>query len=134
LLQRLHDLGVSISIDDFGTGYSSLSYLRRLPLDTIKIDRSFIYDMTCDAVGAGIVRGIIELAHGLGLSVLAEGVETMEQLQQLHELHCDSIQGFFISRALPIAQLEDFLKCWSDLVSSRDSSQPAQLRTTLSTR
>jgi diguanylate cyclase (GGDEF)-like protein len=112
LLQRLRDLGVAISIDDFGTGYSSLSYLRRLPLNRIKIDRSFIEDMITDAAAAGVVRGIIELAHGLGLGVLAEGVETIDQLRRLRELNCDGVQGFFIGRPMPVAQLEDFLKRW----------------------
>ena len=115
LLQKLHGLGVRISIDDFGTGYSSLSYLRRLPLDTIKIDRSFVEDMTSDAAAVGIVRSIIELAHGLGLCVLAEGVETLDQLRLLRELRCDAAQGFFISRPLPAAQLEEFLHHWSAL-------------------
>jgi diguanylate cyclase (GGDEF)-like protein len=120
LLQQLHDLGVGISIDDFGIGYSSLSYLRRLPLDTIKIDRSFIEDMTTDPAAAGIVRGIIELAHGLNLRVLAEGVETTDQLRQLRALNCDGVQGFLISRPLPAAQLEDFLKRWSPLALGVD--------------
>jgi diguanylate cyclase (GGDEF)-like protein len=115
LLQQLRHLGVSVSIDDFGTGYSSLSYLQHLPLDQIKIDRTFIENMTADAAAAGIVRGIIEIAHGLGLSVLAEGVETIGQLQQLRALNCDAVQGFFISRPLPAAGLEDLLKRWTPL-------------------
>jgi EAL domain-containing protein (putative c-di-GMP-specific phosphodiesterase class I) len=112
ILHRLHDLGVSLSIDDFGTGYSSLSYLRRFPLDEIKIDRSFVCEMTKDEGTAGIVRGIIELAHSLKLQVIAEGVETSEQLKRLIELRCDRAQGYLISRPIPATQFERFLAEW----------------------
>jgi EAL domain-containing protein (putative c-di-GMP-specific phosphodiesterase class I) len=112
ILQRLHALGVSLSIDDFGTGHSSLRYLRRFRLDEIKIDRSFVAEMTHDDSAAGIVRGIIELAHSLKLQVIAEGVETSEQLKRLLDLKCDRAQGYLISRPMPGVRLEQFLEEW----------------------
>jgi EAL domain-containing protein (putative c-di-GMP-specific phosphodiesterase class I) len=112
ILHSLHDLGLSLSIDDFGTGYSSLSYLRRFPIDEIKIDRSFVADMCKDDGAARIVRGIIQLAHSLNLQVIAEGVETSEQLKRLIELRCDRAQGYLISRPVAAAKLECFLAEW----------------------
>jgi diguanylate cyclase (GGDEF)-like protein len=100
-LQSLSAMGVHISIDDFGTGYSSLSYLRRFPLDKLKIDRSFIRDLMTNGDDACIVRAIISLAHSLRLRVVAEGVETLQQLEFLRELGCDQYQGFFCSPAVP---------------------------------
>jgi diguanylate cyclase (GGDEF)-like protein len=100
-LQSLSAMGVHISIDDFGTGYSSLSYLRRFPLDKLKIDRSFIRDLMTNADDVCIVRAIISLAHSLRLRVVAEGVETAQQLEFLRELGCDQYQGFFCSPAVP---------------------------------
>ncbi len=112
ILEKLRALGVSLSIDDFGTGYSSLSYLRRFPIDEIKIDRSFVHEMTKDEGAAGIVRGIIELAHSLKLQVIAEGVETCEQLKRLMDLKCDRVQGYLVSRPVPAAEFEEFLAQW----------------------
>jgi diguanylate cyclase len=100
-LQSLSAMGVHISIDDFGTGYSSLSYLRRFPLDKLKIDRSFIRDLMTNADDVCIVRAIISLAHSLRLRVVAEGVETAQQLEFLRELGCDQYQGFYCSPAVP---------------------------------
>jgi len=98
-LRKLADMGVEISIDDFGTGYSSLSYLKKLPINTIKIDRSFIHDLTGHMNnGSTIVAGIAAMAKGLNLKVVAEGVETQEQLDYLQTLGCDTYQGFFYSR------------------------------------
>lgn len=113
ILRELHDLGLRLSIDDFGTGYSSLSYLQRLPANKLKIDRSFVSAMSVDASAAGIVRGIIELAHGLGMIVIAEGVETDDQLAKLRNLSCDIAQGFLICRPLPASQLQDFIRNWN---------------------
>ena len=100
-LQKLSTMGVHISIDDFGTGYSSLSYLRRFPLDKLKIDRSFIRDLMLNPDDVSIVRAIISLAHSLRLRVVAEGVETAEQLEFLKNLGCDQYQGFYYSPAVP---------------------------------
>ena len=100
-LKGLRALGVKLVLDDFGTGYSSLSYLRRLPLDTIKIDRSFVSVMWTDEADLPIVQAVISLAHGLGVDVVAEGIETEQQLVRLRELACDRGQGFYFARPLP---------------------------------
>lgn len=108
-LQALYDMGVRLSIDDFGTGYSSLSYLRNFPIHELKIDRSFIDDITHDDSHATIVKAIINLAHNLRLTVVAEGVETDEQLQYLREQRCDYLQGYLFSRPLPASEIEGLL-------------------------
>ncbi len=100
-LQAVRDLGVSIAIDDFGTGFSSLAYLAKLPVDTLKIDRSFVIDMTVGPQGLALVSTIISLAHSLKLKVVAEGVETDEQSRLLHLLACDEMQGFLFSKPVP---------------------------------
>ena len=108
-LQTLKQLGVKVSIDDFGTGYSSLAYLRRFPIDKLKIDIAFIREVTSNPQDAAIARTIIELAHSLDLQVIAEGVETPEQLAFLTENGCDQVQGYLFSRPLPVPELEKFL-------------------------
>jgi diguanylate cyclase (GGDEF)-like protein/PAS domain S-box-containing protein len=100
-LRLLHKAGIKISIDDFGTGYSSLNHLKRFPISSVKIDRSFIRDITTDSDDAGIIKAIITMAHGLGLRVVAEGVETDAQFDFLRNLCCDEIQGFLFSPPLP---------------------------------
>ncbi len=109
MLTRLNALGVKISIDDFGTGYSSLAYLKRMPVHEIKIDKSFVVNMTEDESDAVIVRSIIELAHNLGLQVIAEGVESQDIWNMLKKLDCDKIQGYHICRPLPADELDSYL-------------------------
>jgi EAL domain-containing protein (putative c-di-GMP-specific phosphodiesterase class I) len=103
-LKALRDAGVSLSIDDFGTGYSSLSYLKRFPIDTIKIDRSFVKDLHEDADDAAICAAILAMSKQLGLNVVAEGVETREQLEFLRRHQCDHIQGYICSKPLPASE------------------------------
>jgi len=110
ILEQLRGLGVKLSLDDFGTGHSSLSYLKRLPLDEVKIDRSFVMGMTEDDNDAAIVRTTIDLARNLGLDVVAEGVESETILRNLSDLSCDIAQGFYLSRPLPAAELDGWLR------------------------
>lgn len=108
-MERLRALGVSISIDDFGTGYSSLSYLRRLPIDTLKIDRSFVKELEVDSNTMPLVQAIVSLAHGLGLSVVAEGVESETQLEALRAVGCDKVQGYLLGQPQPVQAVERLL-------------------------
>jgi EAL domain-containing protein (putative c-di-GMP-specific phosphodiesterase class I) len=105
----LQSIGVKVAIDDFGTGYSSLSYLKHFPVNILKIDRCFIQDITTDRHDATISIAIIDLAHSLSLQVIAEGVETAEQVQFLKENGCDQIQGYFFSPPLPATEFEKLL-------------------------
>jgi EAL domain-containing protein (putative c-di-GMP-specific phosphodiesterase class I) len=106
-LSAIRALGVTIAIDDFGTGFSSLSYLSKLPLDTLKIDRSFVTDVVASGDGHALVAVIINLAHALKLNVVAEGVETEQQLRGLRLLGCDEIQGFLFGEPVPAAMFEE---------------------------
>jgi EAL domain-containing protein (putative c-di-GMP-specific phosphodiesterase class I) len=108
-LAELHAMGVRFAIDDFGTGYSSLSYLQRLPIDQIKVDRSFVMDMTTNGDNAVIVRSILDLAHSLGMEVVAEGVETSEIRETLEEMGCDLIQGYHVCRPVDADGYADWL-------------------------
>jgi EAL domain-containing protein (putative c-di-GMP-specific phosphodiesterase class I) len=109
MLTQLRILGVQLAIDDFGTGYSSLSYLHRFPIDTLKIDRSFVTQMTDNSENAEIVRTIVTLARSLDMAVVAEGVETVDQLRQLGELGCDYGQGYLFSRPIGAARAAELL-------------------------
>jgi EAL domain-containing protein (putative c-di-GMP-specific phosphodiesterase class I) len=108
-IRALHDMGVELSIDDFGTGYSSLAYLKRLPIDELKVDRSFDSNLVSDPSDAVIVRSTIELAHNLGLRTVAEGVEDAATLEHLADLGCELAQGYHLSRPL----LPDALARWA---------------------
>lgn len=110
VVRRLHAMGLALAIDDFGTGYSSLAYLKRLPISELKIDRSFVAEMLQDDSDAMIVKSTIDLAHDLGLTVVAEGVETLEVQQALKVSGCDAIQGYYLSRPLPAAALVEWLR------------------------
>jgi diguanylate cyclase (GGDEF)-like protein/PAS domain S-box-containing protein len=119
LLRRLKALGVRISMDDFGSGYSSLSYLQAFPFDKIKIDRAFVMNLGRNPQSAAIVRAVIGLGHGLEMSIVAEGVETQEQLDFLADEGCDAVQGFFLGKPLPIGQ-------YVGLVGRSNAMQPAR--------
>jgi diguanylate cyclase (GGDEF)-like protein/PAS domain S-box-containing protein len=123
MLERLRALGVETCIDDFGTGYSSLSYLHRLPIDGLKIDRSFVGRMSRNSENREIIRTIIMLAQNLGKQVIAEGVETREQLDQLRELQCASGQGYFFSRPLDAEKATNFIQSVLQLRESISSAQ-----------
>lgn len=110
MLQQLRKRGIGISLDDFGTGYSSLSYLKRFPIDTVKIDQSFIRDLHKNADDAAIVRAIIAMSHSLGVKVIAEGVETTMHLDFLRKAGCDSVQGFLIGRPVPEGEMIPLLR------------------------
>lgn len=113
-LVKLKKLGIKLSIDDFGTGYSSLSYLNRFPLDTLKIDKSFVSKLGVYHDDSSLVEAIITIAHRLNLSVVAEGVESKKQLEFLKKEKCDAIQGYYITKPVPFLQLIDFLEYWHE--------------------
>ncbi|UYI50042.1 EAL domain-containing protein [Vibrio natriegens] len=110
LLHRLKELGISFSIDDFGTGYSSLNYLKKFPIQELKIDRSFIIDVTQSDEDASIVKAILAMSHNLGLKVVAEGVENLQQLKLLQSWDCDIIQGYYFSRPLSQTEFTNYLR------------------------
>ncbi len=113
VLARLHRLGVRLAIDDFGTGYSSLAYLKTMPVSLLKVDKSFVSDMNNDDNDAVIVRSTIDLAHNLGLKIMAEGVEDRATLDLLAILGCDAAQGNYFAPAMPVAEVEQFVRDWS---------------------
>jgi EAL domain-containing protein (putative c-di-GMP-specific phosphodiesterase class I) len=115
ILSRLSKMGVRLSIDDFGTGYSSLAYLQELPVDAIKIDKSFVMNMHEDAGNATIVQSTIDLGHNLGLEVVAEGVETLEHYNHLAKLGCDYAQGYFLSKPLSPDKMSIWLEVFSEM-------------------
>jgi EAL domain-containing protein (putative c-di-GMP-specific phosphodiesterase class I) len=110
-LERLQQLGIRISMDDFGTGYSSLGYLKQFPFHTLKIDQSFVRDLTEDSRDTAIVSAAIALGRGLNLRVIAEGVETQQQADLLRTLQCEAIQGYWLSKPLKAEDLINFLAC-----------------------
>ena len=120
-LERLHAMDVELSIDDFGTGYSSLAYLKRLPVDELKIDKSFVMNMEHDTDDAQIVRSTIDLGHNMGLRVVAEGIESVESWRLLEAMGCDQGQGYLISKPMPAEQLADWIARW---VPASKSARP----------
>jgi EAL domain-containing protein (putative c-di-GMP-specific phosphodiesterase class I) len=124
LLQQLRALGIELAVDDFGTGYSSLSYLHRLPLNSLKIDKSFVKGMVDKRDHAEIVKTILTLARSLGIRVVAEGVETLEQLVELRRLKCDAGQGFLFSKPVDVKTVDTLLAVksqWQATIASLDS-------------
>jgi EAL domain-containing protein (putative c-di-GMP-specific phosphodiesterase class I) len=109
-LSALKEYGFALAVDDFGTGYCSLNYLKRFPLDTLKVDRAFVNDITADPDDATIVRAIVGLGHNLNLKIVAEGVETLEQLQFLRATGCDLVQGYLMSRAVDAPAFTQLLR------------------------
>jgi diguanylate cyclase (GGDEF)-like protein/PAS domain S-box-containing protein len=129
-IEKLHELklmGIKVAVDDFGTGYSSLNYLKRFPIDTLKIDKSFVADVCKDPHDTAIVRAIINLGHALDVTVIAEGVETKEQLQYLSALECDVVQGFLFSKALSVKAFEELLVEQRRVAEGKDVSPTVPL-------
>jgi len=126
VMAALKDLGVRLALDDFGTGYSSLSYLRRVPVDIIKIDQSFVTGLRPDPAGAAIISAIAELAHALGLIVVAEGVETAQQRDAVVSIGCEAAQGFHYARPLTGDQLDRLLEDWGDIPVHLPLQPPAE--------
>jgi EAL domain-containing protein (putative c-di-GMP-specific phosphodiesterase class I) len=121
VMEQMRVLGIRFSIDDFGTGYSSLAQLRRLPVDEIKIDRSFVHELGAGTADEVIVRSTVELGHSLGLKVVAEGVESQVSLAALSAMRCDYIQGYFISKPVPA----DAFAAWTLDRMSRTDARPS---------
>ena len=124
-LTALRNMGVKIAIDDFGTGYSSLGYLKRLPIDSVKLDASFVRDATRDPDDAALVMAIITLAHNLRKKVIAEGIESEDQLAFLRLLRCDEGQGYYFARPMPAAQLEKMFFAEADAAEPAVAEEPA---------
>jgi EAL domain-containing protein (putative c-di-GMP-specific phosphodiesterase class I) len=125
ILHELKGLGIGLSIDDFGTGYSSLAYLKRLPVDVLKIDRSFVNDIALTANDAAIVAAIVTVAHQLKLTTVAEGVSSQDQLGVLGQLGCDEVQGFLFSRAVPEQDFAALIRREASLAPPAQEQQQA---------
>ncbi|NJN88167.1 MAG: EAL domain-containing protein [Leptolyngbyaceae cyanobacterium SL_7_1] len=130
VLHELRQMGVRISMDDFGTGYSSLSYLKKFPLHALKIDRSFVTDLVDNSEDVAIINSIITLGHGLNLTVVAEGVETQDQMERLRSLNCYEMQGYWFSKPLPLFDATQFLQTQS-LGSRQPTSLPWEIDTSI---
>jgi EAL domain-containing protein (putative c-di-GMP-specific phosphodiesterase class I) len=121
----LKALGVQLSIDDFGTGYSSLAYLQQLEVDKLKIDIAFVRDMTTNANNAAIVKAVIALGHSLGLEIIGEGVETLEQARRLRTLRCNCMQGYLVSKPIPGEDMTQFMRSFKPLAIHADDQRAA---------
>jgi EAL domain-containing protein (putative c-di-GMP-specific phosphodiesterase class I) len=121
IMEAIKSKGIHLSIDDFGTGYSSLAYLKRFPIDVLKVDRSFISDIPGDTTNMAITSAVIAMGHKLGMKVVAEGIETQEQLDFLKENNCDYGQGYLLSRPLTLPQLHHFLVSHYKQTKKKDS-------------
>jgi EAL domain-containing protein (putative c-di-GMP-specific phosphodiesterase class I) len=117
-LTRMHERGVTVTIDDFGTGYSSLSYLKKLPVNWLKIDRSFVSDLETDPDSGPLILTILAMARSLGLKVVAEGVETEAQIRFLQGSLCDLVQGYYISRPVPAEKIPELVRTRADAASN----------------
>jgi EAL domain-containing protein (putative c-di-GMP-specific phosphodiesterase class I) len=126
-LHQLHDLGAGIALDDFGTGYSSLSYLRRFPFDRIKIDQSFVREMSSQPDSGAIVRAIAGLSRELGMATTAEGVETQDQLDLLVAAGCNDIQGFLFSRAVPATSIAEVCAAIAEMLRQPAANCPTEV-------
>jgi len=125
ILSKFKSMGLKMSLDDFGTGYSSLTYLKRLPIDTVKIDRSFICDLDTNEDDAAITRAVIAMAQSLKLRVVAEGVESLDQLHLLRFLGCDEMQGYFVSKPVNARAFEAVLEEYPRRNVSREQLETA---------
>jgi len=125
IMKQLKDLGVNLSLDDFGTGYSSLNYLKRFPVDSLKIDRSFVAEIVSDKTSLMIAENIVKLAHDLQLNVVAEGVETTEQLAIIRKMGCDELQGYIFSKPLINTEMDSKLAEHSNLYKNTPDTQTA---------
>jgi EAL domain-containing protein (putative c-di-GMP-specific phosphodiesterase class I) len=124
ILTELHGLGIRFSIDDYGTGYSSMAYLKRLPVDELKVDRTFVLNMDTDHNDAVLVRGAIDLGHNLGFTVVAEGVEGVEHVAALQNLGCDIAQGYHYARPMPPESLATWMKQHTNTTSDAYLTAP----------
>jgi EAL domain-containing protein (putative c-di-GMP-specific phosphodiesterase class I) len=128
-LNALRKEGMQLSLDDFGTGYSSLSYLKRLPLNNLKVDQSFVCGLPEDGESLAIVRAIVALAKNLGFTVTAEGIETEEQARILNELECETLQGYFIGKPVPAEELSELMnRRWSPMGLRHESLKPSRMK------
>lgn len=127
-LKRLKETGVQLSIDDFGTGYSSLAYLKRFPIDKLKIDRSFVQHIDTDNDDRIIVQTIIDMGHNMNLEIVAEGVETIEHLQYLHNHHCEHVQGYYISKPIDIDKFKEFVQNHASASNTGSDSAVSNMR------
>jgi EAL domain-containing protein (putative c-di-GMP-specific phosphodiesterase class I) len=123
VLEKLRNLGLGLSLDDFGTGYSSLSYLKKLAVDELKIDKSFVMHMDTDGGDEVIVRSTVDLGHNLGLRVVAEGVETPASWEKLREMGCDLAQGYLLTKPIPADEFTEWLRARNQRPGTRDQGR-----------